>query len=225
MARRWFYLSKNTAGRIEDVSILGPRNILLKDGRAFLKWQPKKAGSKEVIVPLMRELAEELEVGPQDADTFMLTSRGKPFSTKKSFSNRVSKWVVQSGLTRDVEVEDKKTGKKVIEKRAALSQHGIRKATAHELAHSGASVYEIAARLSHSDVKSSAPYVQDVDRERLSVASFDRAEKARDSNGVPCPENRGTQEGKKSNDIRKFESKWQPVGESNPSFQVENLAS
>lgn len=42
MARRWFFLSKNTAGRIEDIAIIGPENIILRDGRAYLGWQPKK---------------------------------------------------------------------------------------------------------------------------------------------------------------------------------------
>ncbi len=128
-------------------------------------------------------------------------------------------------MTREVKVENKKTGEMVIEKRAARSQHGIRKATAHELAQSGASVYEIAARLSHSDFKSSVPYVQDVDRERLAESGFDRAEKARQARVVPRPENRGTLDGSGSSKIRLFGGRWQPVGESNPSFQVENLAS
>ncbi|EAQ01935.1 hypothetical protein OB2597_00920 [Pseudooceanicola batsensis HTCC2597] len=50
------------------------------------------------------------------------------------------------------------------------------KATANELAESGANVYEIAARLSHSDLKYSAPYVRDIDRKRLAEDSFDRVE-------------------------------------------------
>ncbi len=225
MARRWFYLSKNMAGRIDDIVDIGPENIKLKNGRAYLGWQPKKKGSKYVLVPLMWELAEELELGGWHETAFILTAAGLPFKSKNSLSNRIAKWAVQAGLTREVEVEDKKTGEKVIEKRATRSQHGIRKATAHELAQSGANVYEIAARLSHSDFKSSAPYVQDVDRERLAESGFDRAEKARQARGVPRPENRGTPDGSGPSKIRLLEGKWQPVGESNPSFQVENLAS
>lgn len=201
MARRWFYLAKNMAGRIGDTFDIGPENIQLKDGRAYLGWQPKKKGSKFVLVPMMRELVEELELGKWHEDAFILTAHGRPFESKNSLSNRIAKWVEQAGLTRDVEVEDKKTGEKVIEKRAARSQHGVRKATAHELAQSGANVFEIAARLSHSDFKSAAPYVQDVDRERLAESGFDRAEKARQARGVPRTENRGTPDGSGPNKI------------------------
>ena len=212
MARRWFYLSKNTAGRIEDIALLGPENIKLKNGRAYLGWQPKKKGSKYVQVPLMPELADELDLGVWHPGAFILTNRGDPFGSKDSLGNRIAKWVVQAELTRDVEVVNQKTGKKEIEKRAALSQHGVRKATAHELALSGASVYEIAARLSHSDFKSSAPYVQDVDRDRLVQSGFDRVEQARLSQGVPHPKNRGTQERLTSSKTTENEEKWQPVG-------------
>lgn len=225
MARRWFFLSKNTAGRIEDIALLGPENIKLREGRAYLGWQPKKKGSKYVLVPLMQELAEELELGNWHEMTFILTDKGEPFASKNSLGNRIAKWVVQAGLKRKVEVEDKETGETKIEERAARSQHGIRKATAQELALSGANVYEIAARLSHSDFKSSAPYVQDVDRERLVETGFDRAQKARQARSVPRHENRGTLEGSSVSKSRVFDDKWQPVGESNPSFQVENLAS
>lgn len=71
------------------------------------------------------------------------------------------------------------------------SQHGIRKATAHELAKAGASVVEVAARLSHSDVKSSAPYAKDVERAGLVLSSFERVEKARQAAGVPHPKSVG----------------------------------
>ena len=229
MARRWFYLAKNMAGRIGDTFDIGPENIKLKNGRAYLAWQPKKKGSKYVFVPVMQELAEELKQGDWHEEAFILTAHGRPFATKDSLSNKIAKWVVQAGLTRDVEVENTKNGEKTIETRAARSQHGIRKATAHELAQSGASVYEIAARLSHSDFKSSAPYVQDVDRARLAESGFDRAEKARakahSAQGVPPQETRGTPDVSSVSKIKEISGKWQPVGESNPSFQVENLAS
>jgi integrase len=213
MARRWFYLSKNTAGRIDDIVDIGPKNIKLKNGRAYLGWQPKKKGSKYVLVPVMQEFAEELELGDWHEEAFILTAKGRPFESKNSLGNRIAKWAVQADLTRDVEVKNTKTGEKTIEKRAARSQHGIRKAAAHELAQSGASVYEIAARLSHSDFKSSAPYVEDVDRAKLAESGFDRAEKARQAQGVPRHINRGTPEGAGSIKIRSLGKRWQPVGE------------
>ncbi len=225
MARRWFYLAKNTAGRIGDTHQLGPQNIKLRNGRAYIGWQPEKKGSKYVEVPMMLELVEELDVGEWHADAFLFSTKGSRFASKKSLGNRIAKWCVQAGLSKEVEVVDKKTGITGKEMRSTRSQHGVRKATAHELAESGANVYEIAARLSHSDFKSSAPYVRDIDRKRLAEASFDRVEEAKRVQGVPRPPERGTHGGHGVNKPRDFKEKWQPVGESNPSFQVENLAS
>jgi hypothetical protein len=110
-----------------------------------------------------------------------------PFASSGSLDNRVRKWIVAAGLTKKVKNKDGE----VVDK-ATRSQHGIRKRTAHELAEAGATVYEIAARLSHSDFKSSAPYTRDVDRARLAESGFDRVQRARRRQGVPRPKNRGT---------------------------------
>lgn len=71
-------------------------------------------------------------------------------------------------------------------------QYGLRKRTAHELAKAGASVYEIAARLSQSDFKTSAPYVVNVDRARLARSGFDLVQRAREAPSVPRNQLRGT---------------------------------
>jgi len=208
------------AGRIGDTVDIGPRNIKLKDGRAYLGWQPKKKGSKYVEVPLMLELAEELERHDAHPDAFLTTSRRQPFASSGSLDNSLRDWIVAAGLVKTVINE-----KGEPEEKAARSQHGLRKRTAHELAEAGASVYEIAARLSHSDFKSSAPYVVDVDRARLAESGFDLVERARRGQGVPRNENRGTPSEEGVVISMPYREKWQPVGESNPSFQVENLAS
>ena len=212
MARRWFWLAKNMAGRIGDTHDIGPRNIKLKDGRAYLAWKPKKKGSKPVEVPLMLDLAEDLERGRVHDDAFLVNEYGAPFASSGSLDNRIRKWVIAAGLCKLVEEVDPKTKKKRKVKKATRSQHGIRKATAHELAHAGASVFEIAARLSHSDVKSSAPYVVDVDRARLAESGFERVQQAIENGGVPRPENRGTLGGADPNKIRLSKGEWQPVG-------------
>jgi len=225
MARRWFLLAKNMAGRIGDTHDIGPGNIKLKEGRAYLAWQPKKRGSKRVEVPLMFELAEELQRGIAHDEAFLINAHGRPYASAGSLDNRIRKWVIAAGLFKEVEEQNLKTKKKETVKKAIRSQHGIRKATALELAHAGASVFEIAARLSHSDVKSSAPYVADVDRARLAESGFELVQQALENQSVPHPELRGTLEPDEANKIEASEKKWQPVGESNPSFQVENLAS
>ena len=230
MARRWFFLAKNMAGRIGDTHDIGPAQIVLENARAYLEWQPKKKGSKLVRVPIMLELIEELRVGPRHPDGFLLNEHGRPFASSTALGNKVREWIIVAGLCVDAKDEDGnpvyvgKGKRKIVRKKATRSQHGIRKATAHELARSGATVYEIAARLSHSDFKSSKPYVDEVDRNSLGESGFARVQAARNA-GVPRPENRGTPEGVSANEIRDLRISWQPVGESNPSFQVENLTS
>lgn len=179
----------------------------------------EKKGSKPVRVPLMLELAEELSLGLRHPDTLLATECGRPFSSSGSLDNRVRKGIIAAGLC--VEVKDQNGN---AEMKPTRSQHGLRKATAHEMAKSGATVYEIAARLSHADFKSSKPYVDGVDRDALGESGFARVQAARGA-GVPRPESRGTPDTISDCKITEILDSWQPVGESNPSFQVENLAS
>ena len=51
------------------------------------------------------------------------------------------------------------------------------------------------------------------------------AQKRDTSEGIPRFPERGTREGGTTDIVRLSGGKWQSVGESNPSFQVENLAS
>lgn len=209
MARCWFWLVKNMAGRIGDTHDIGPRNIKLKNGRAYLAWQPKKKGSEPVEVPLVLEFAEELEGSNVHDDAFLVNDDGRPFTSSGSLDNRIRKWVIAAGLFMLVEEEDPKTKKKKKVKKATRSQHGIRKATAHELAHAGAPVFEIAARLSHSDVKLSAPHVADVDCARFDESGFERVQQALDRQDVPRREISGHLGARRS---AKWATKGQPVG-------------
>lgn len=60
MARRWFLLAKNTAGRIGDMHRIGPANEVAResgeDTIMFIKWQPEKKGAVEVQIPMSWEL-------------------------------------------------------------------------------------------------------------------------------------------------------------------------
>jgi len=123
---------------------LGLHNIVLEGGRALPTWQPAKKGAKPITVPIMDELAAELANDTGEAATFLRTEYGRPFASSGTLDNKVQNWIVAAKLTG-------------ADGKAVCSQHSIRKATAHELAKAGASMFEVAARLSHSDVKSSAP--------------------------------------------------------------------
>lgn len=199
MARRWFYLARNTAGRIGDMNKLEVHNIVLEGGRAFLTWQPAKKGSKPVTLAIMDELAAELADDTGEEATFLRTEYGRPFASSGSLDNKVRDWIVAA---KPIGADGK----------AVRSQHGIRKATAHELAKAGASVFEVAARLSHSDVKSSAPYVKDVERAGLVLSGFERVEKARKAAGVPQPQKGGTLPKGMSLKTILSVGRWQPVG-------------
>jgi hypothetical protein len=49
MARLWFWLARNMAGRIGDTHVIGPQNIIRENGRAYLAWQPKKRAPSRFV--------------------------------------------------------------------------------------------------------------------------------------------------------------------------------
>ena len=220
MARRWFLLAQNTAGRIGDTHLLGPSNEVAQGDRFYIAWQPGKRGSEPVRLPMSKHLMVELADVSEDGSAYLLTEYGKPFASSGSLDNRVRKWVKQAGLCETV---TNQKGEELL--KATRSQHGIRKRRATDIAEQSGSVYEVMAHLSHSDPKTAAIYTKRVERARLAELAADRVDAARDGKSVPRPEQCGTPEGDMPNIIRFSGSKWQPVGESNPSFQVENLAS
>lgn len=177
MARRWFFLAKNMAGRIGDTHTMGPRNISLLEDQAYLSWQPQKKGSKPVKVPIMPELAEELDTAPVNPDAFLATKHGAPFASSGGLDNRVRGWIIEAGLCELIVVTDKKTKEVKSEMKAIRSQHGLRKLVAIEIANAGGSVYEIMARLSHSDTKTGMVYTAQFERERLAEQGFRRVQK------------------------------------------------
>ena len=209
MARLWYLLARDTAARIGDIFLLGPKNLVESRGRACISWQPKKKGSKPVTVPISDELVEELAKAVPGADRFLLTANGRPFASSGSLDNRVRDWVTKAGLVGP-------------DGKANRSQHGIRKRTAEEIAMATGSVYAVMATLSHSDPKTAATYTAKIDREEAAAKGV---ESARARRSVPRPLERGTHGIVTNSKVWEKPRRWQPVGESNPSFQVENLAS
>ena len=232
MARRWFLLAEATAGRIGDMHLLGPQHEMTRKDRLYIKYQPSKKGSSEVQLPLPWDFMLEAANLPVDASAYLLTQKGTPFASSGSLDNAVRKWIIAAGLCEQV-LDDE--GNPVLEKegmpklRAIRSQHGIRKRRAEQIAEASGSVYEVMAHLSHSDPKTAAIYTKRVDRarlaERAALRAEERAKEAAEAKSVPRHENRGTLNEVTSSKTEENEEKWQPVGESNPSFQVENLTS
>lgn len=144
-----------TACRLEDVVSMGRGNEVRHGGVAFLEWQPSKAGSSFVSVPIMPPLAKAIAAQKVIGATYLLTDHGRKFSTGASFGNKFRDWVAQAGLT-------------------DRSPHGIRKAAGRLLAQAGASQYQIMAIHGHSDAKTSETYTRSVDRSVAAQDGFGR---------------------------------------------------
>jgi len=228
MARLWFCLAYATHSRIGDAPTMGPTNEADYEGVRFIEWQPSKKGSAFVSIPMEDILVEELKLH-DERETYLVTEHGRPFASSGSLDNRVRKWIISAGLCEAV-VDEK--GKPVLDKkgkpkfRATRSQHGIRKGVAELMAESGASEFEIMSQFGWTEAKTAAIYTKKFQRRGSAASASKRmAEAAAAAKGGPRPENRGPQSDQKANKTRGSEDQWQPVGESNPSFQVENLAS
>lgn len=174
MARRWFYLANDTAGRIGDTNRLGPQHEMFQDDRQLIAWQPSKKGSKHVVVPMSAELMIELAALPDDAPAFLLNEWGKPFASSGALGNRIREWIIEAGLYR----KEKNSNGKLV-KKATRSQHGIRKACAEEIAEQGGSVYEVMSVLSHSEEKTAATYTKKYERRRLAIQASERRKKTK----------------------------------------------
>jgi len=98
MARRWFSLANDTAGRIGDIHLIDPGNEIFRDDQPVISGQPGKKGSQPVEVPMGTDIMLELAGLPVDAPAYLLTARGKPFVSSGSLDNRIRKWIVQAGL-------------------------------------------------------------------------------------------------------------------------------
>ena len=226
MARLWFALAYGTHGRIGDMHTLGPKNEAVRDGVRHLEWQPSKKGSAFVSLPIKRILAEELENHDQ-RDTYLVTEYGWAFASPGSLDNRVRKWIIEAGLCVDATDDDGNLiytdkEKTKVKKLATRSQHGIRKGVAEYMAGSGATEYELMSSFGWTDARTARIYTEKF--KRIGAAAAASARLANAQSG-PRATKRGPHASKDANKNSGLLDGWQPVGESNPSFQVENLAS
>lgn len=145
MAHRYLTLLTFTACRISDAVWLGSDQVDNDGGEAWLEWQPVKAGSSFVSIPMLPPLAEAVDglEGP-----FIRRESGDPFTSPEGLRNRLQKWVRQAGL-------------------ADRSSHGVRKAAATLLSENGATEHQIMAVLGHSSPRTSEVYTRSAQRRRL----------------------------------------------------------
>ena len=146
-----------TACRIGDARLLGRHNEVERDGVKFLEWQPEKKGATFVSIPMAPQLRQAICQTVVVGDTYLLTHRGRAFSTADSMSQAFSKWARQAGL----------------ENRTA---HGIRKAVGNILAGAGCTQYQIMSIHGHSESRTSEIYTKDVERPQLAAAAMQKME-------------------------------------------------
>lgn len=134
--------------RIGDARWLGRSNEITVDGIQYLGWQPEKAGSAYVEIPLMPQLRKATRALTVQGKTYLTNQRGQPFKSADVMSNTFIRWCRTAGL----------------ENRSA---HGVRKALGHLLAEHGCSQYQIMAIHGHTQARTSETYTRDVERRRL----------------------------------------------------------
>jgi len=134
---------------------------------------------------------------------------GKPF-TAAGLGNRFRKWCDVAGL-------------------GHCSVHGLRKAAAARLAELGCSEFEIMAITGHQTSKEVTRYTKGASQKLRAASALAKLSLPRETaKSVPpfaARPGSGTVLPRKRLKNTEISNKWQPVGESNPSFQVENLTS
>lgn len=144
-----------TACRISDAFILGRGNEFKVADGLWLGWEPSKARSKRVEVPILPPLLSAIRAQTVVGPTYLMTSHGQPFKSPEGLRNRFKKWC------RSADLPDR-------------SSHGIRKAAGHLLSLYGATQYEIMAIHGHSQASTSEVYTKDVERQRLARSGMSK---------------------------------------------------
>lgn len=128
-----------------DLHLLGPAN--LRDG--WIELVQSKTG-KAVAVPISSELEAIIAATPTEPDTFLVTEKGKPFTTPDSLGMWFGRACKAAGVTRK-----------------GVRLHGLRRFVMTELAESGATQQQIKAISGHSHDAEVRLYVQSADKRRL----------------------------------------------------------
>ena len=148
MAHLCLTLLTFTACRIGDARLLGRHNEVMKNGVAYIEWQPEKKNAAFVSIPMAPQLRQAIAETKFAGATYMINPRGKPFASADAMSPRFSKWCREAGLE----------GK---------TAHGVRKAVGYLLAEAGRTQYQIMAVHGHTESRTSEVYTKGVERPEL----------------------------------------------------------
>ncbi len=147
-ARLALNLAMFTGLRVQELAIVGRQHV--RDG--WLSIRPGKTSRSSgvtVEIPVLPELQQALAAGPTGDLTFLVTTHGKPFSSK-GLSNRMRKWCDAAGLPH-------------------CSMHGLRKAGAARAAENGATENQLMAIFGWTTMEQATLYTEKANRRRLAA--------------------------------------------------------
>ena len=147
MARLALALAFYTGQRKSDLIVMGPHQVVHRDGVAEIMLTQKKNRERKPVtlaIPLHPELQSILDATTIGSTSFLITEFGRPFS-EGGFGNRFRKWCDEAGLK-------------------GLSVHGLRKAAAAKLAEAGCTEQEIMAITGHRSSKEVIRYTRSADQ-------------------------------------------------------------
>lgn len=146
-ARKALAILLYTGARRSDAVRLGKQ--MVRNGK--LRFQVTKRGKNQkpkwIEIPILPVLQAELDRGPQDNLTWLVTEFGKPF-TSNGFGNWFRKRCDEAGLKH-------------------CSAHGLRKAGATIAANNGATPHQLMAIYGWASIKEAQRYTEQADRRRL----------------------------------------------------------
>mgnify|MGYP000551355771 FL=1 len=158
-ARLVMLLALNTGMARQDLARVGRQHV--KAGRIAYR---KNKTAVAADMPILPELAEELRHVPKDRLLFVTQNKSdKPYAVAS-----LGNWFRA----------------RCAEANVPGSLHGLRKAGATRLADAGASEWEIASYLAHSDTTQAAVYTKKANRARLSDSGFAKLKDRKMSNAT-----------------------------------------
>lgn len=150
-ARLVLLLALNTGMARQDLARAGKQLVSRKDGVDRIAYRRGKT-SVAADLPILPELAEELANVPADRMLFITQDHKDAPYKVASLGNWFRARCVDAGVPG--------------------SLHGLRKAGATRLANAGASEWEIASYLAHTDTKEAATYTKKANRSGLADSGF-----------------------------------------------------
>lgn len=142
MARLALDIFLCTSFRRKDGHLLGKQHV--KDG--VIKYRTSKQGIW-VELPLLPRLQQSIETTETGDLTFLITQRGKPFSSAASLGNKFRQWCDEAGVKKSI--------------------HGIRKFNAEVVAEGGATESEMMAMFGWQSADMATLYSRKANRGKL----------------------------------------------------------